>query len=159
MGFFSKPSDESAREKAAKKGVDVTGAVAVGWGFGDGAERVMAVYGDRVEVHHLGKVGSITRKGAGVVSLPRGRVGSVSSRKEGITGVVSIHGSGEDVDFPTDFDTRDRMVEAVRAMLAESPAAAPVPPPPSVPAGWYPQGDVQRYWDGSAWTDHTAPLG
>lgn len=39
--------------------------------------------------------------------------------------------------------------------------SAPVPPPPppvSVPAGWYPQGDVQRYWDGTTWTDHTAPL-
>lgn len=37
----------------------------------------------------------------------------------------------------------------------------PPPPPPSVPAGWYPdpQGaQVQRYWDGSVWTDHTAPL-
>jgi hypothetical protein len=37
--------------------------------------------------------------------------------------------------------------------------AAPPPPPPSaVPAGWYPQGEVQRYWDGSEWTEHTAPL-
>lgn len=46
------------------------------------------------------------------------------------------------------------------AVLAASAAAATPPPPPpvSVPAGWYPQGDVQRYWDGSAWTDHTAPL-
>jgi hypothetical protein len=45
------------------------------------------------------------------------------------------------------------------AELTATPAAAPPPPPPvSVPAGWYPQGDVQRYWDGSAWTDHTAPL-
>src|ERR1035437_5769593 len=26
------------------------------------------------------------------------------------------------------------------------------------PAGWYPQPDgTQRYWDGSAWTEHTAP--
>lgn len=33
-----------------------------------------------------------------------------------------------------------------------------VPPPPSVPAGWYPQGDVQRYWDGAAWTEHTTPV-
>jgi hypothetical protein len=32
------------------------------------------------------------------------------------------------------------------------------PPPPAVPAGWYPHGDVQRWWDGTAWTDHTAPL-
>jgi hypothetical protein len=27
-----------------------------------------------------------------------------------------------------------------------------------VPAGWYPvDGGQQRYWDGSMWTDHTAP--
>jgi hypothetical protein len=26
------------------------------------------------------------------------------------------------------------------------------------PAGWYPNGDVLRYWDGKAWTEHTAPL-
>lgn len=28
----------------------------------------------------------------------------------------------------------------------------------SAPAGWYPvDGGLQRYWDGSAWTEHTAP--
>lgn len=39
-------------------------------------------------------------------------------------------------------------------------SSSPPPPPPSagVAAGWYPQGAVQRYWDGSSWTDHTAPL-
>ena len=36
--------------------------------------------------------------------------------------------------------------------------STPAPPPPSVPAGWYPRGDVQEYWDGSAWTGHTAPI-
>lgn len=34
----------------------------------------------------------------------------------------------------------------------------PVPPPPGVPPGWYPAGNVQRYWDGQTWTDQTAPL-
>ena len=29
---------------------------------------------------------------------------------------------------------------------------------PTTPAGWYPQGEQLRYWDGSAWTEHTAPL-
>ncbi|KRE65424.1 hypothetical protein ASG79_13700 [Arthrobacter sp. Soil761] len=37
-------------------------------------------------------------------------------------------------------------------------AAVPAPPPRGVPAGWYPRGDVQEYWDGSAWTGNTAPL-
>jgi Protein of unknown function (DUF2510) len=34
-------------------------------------------------------------------------------------------------------------------------------PNPRVPAGWYPdpsQAATQRYWDGSTWTDHRAPL-
>lgn len=42
-------------------------------------------------------------------------------------------------------------------MLSGSPA--PAPPPPAPPAGWYPdpQGQAaQRWWDGSAWTGHTA---
>ncbi len=33
--------------------------------------------------------------------------------------------------------------------------------PPQTPAGWYPDTTVpgtQRYWDGTAWTQHTAPL-
>jgi hypothetical protein len=47
------------------------------------------------------------------------------------------------------------------------PGAAPAPPPPpppeqvepATPAGWYPdpQGEGQRYWDGTKWTEHTAP--
>lgn len=43
----------------------------------------------------------------------------------------------------------------------EISASPPPPPPPSVPAGWYPDSNgqqVQRYWDGTAWTQHTAPL-
>lgn len=34
--------------------------------------------------------------------------------------------------------------------------------PAMPPAGWYPDStrlDLQRYWDGTAWTGHTAPLG
>lgn len=29
---------------------------------------------------------------------------------------------------------------------------------PQAPPGWYPVGGVQRYWDGRAWTAHSAPL-
>lgn len=44
-----------------------------------------------------------------------------------------------------------------------SAPAIPTPsvvPTPAVPEGWYgdPNGQpVQRYWDGSRWTEHTAP--
>jgi len=27
------------------------------------------------------------------------------------------------------------------------------------PAGWYPQGDQERWWDGNAWSDNVRPLG
>lgn len=30
--------------------------------------------------------------------------------------------------------------------------------PQQTPPGWYPQGNVQRYWDGQRWTDNVAPL-
>ena len=35
----------------------------------------------------------------------------------------------------------------------------PVTPPPAplVPPGWYPHEGGQRYWDGTAWTEHRAP--
>jgi hypothetical protein len=29
---------------------------------------------------------------------------------------------------------------------------------PHTPAGWYPEGGVERWWDGNAWTGHTRPL-
>ncbi len=35
------------------------------------------------------------------------------------------------------------------------------PVQPSAPAGWYPEvtrQGTQRYWDGSRWTEHLAPL-
>lgn len=45
---------------------------------------------------------------------------------------------------------------------AETEGTAAQPPPPSAPPGWYPDPDqdaLQRYWDGSQWTEHTAPRG
>lgn len=159
-------ADAKARRFAEKKGIDVGDAIAVGRAFVDGADQVLVVRPGGLELHRLGKVGSLTRKGAGVVTLAAGRIGSVSTRREGITGVVSIDGSGQDLEFHTDLITRDRIAAAIRQcttgapapLVQAPPAASTYPPPPAVPAGWYPAGDVQRYWDGSTWTEHTAPL-
>ena len=67
-------SRRKAREFATKKDIRVDGAVAVGRGYDDSAEWVMAVHPDRVEVHHLGKVDSLMKKGAKATVLPRGRI-------------------------------------------------------------------------------------
>jgi hypothetical protein len=48
--------------------------------------------------------------------------------------------------------------EAAKDDAARVAATTPPPPPAGVPAGWYPRGDVQEYWDGAAWTGTTAPL-
>jgi hypothetical protein len=48
--------------------------------------------------------------------------------------------------------------EAAKADSERQAASTTVPPPSGVPAGWYPRGDVQEYWDGNAWTGNTAPL-
>lgn len=50
------------------------------------------------------------------------------------------------------------------APVAPEPQAPPVPPPPPTlpPAGWHadPHGTpgLLRYWDGTQWTEHTAPI-
>lgn len=52
-------------------------------------------------------------------------------------------------------------VEAQAQRIAPLNAQAYLaPPPPMPPAGWYPDQDagVQRWWDGSRWTEHTQPL-
>lgn len=115
MGLFTKKSaDEKAREFAAKRGVDVSGAVAVGRAFEDGVERLLVVHPGRVEWHHLGA--ALTGGGAGVTSIPGGRIGSVSTRREGIWGVVSVQGSGVDVEFRTDLVEMDRLAGAIRSV-------------------------------------------
>ncbi len=52
-------------------------------------------------------------------------------------------------------------VATEQAKQLQTNSAVPPPPPPSVPAGWYSDpnnGQLQRYWDGTIWTEHTAPL-
>ena len=48
---------------------------------------------------------------------------------------------------------------ALTQQVADPPLEVAPPPPPSIPAGWYPDpaGSGQRYWDGTAWTTHTHP--
>lgn len=55
-----------------------------------------------------------------------------------------------------------RAAHEQQAAVPPAPAAPTAPPPPpSIPAGWYPDPEsaqLQRYWDGTRWTEHTAPL-
>ncbi|MFY2786609.1 MULTISPECIES: DUF4429 domain-containing protein [Nocardiaceae] len=59
---------------------------------------------------------------------------------------------------------RQAIDDALVAPTPSPPATSnPIPPPPPhVPAGWYPNPDRNgslRYWDGQMWTTHTAPAG
>jgi Protein of unknown function (DUF2510) len=47
-----------------------------------------------------------------------------------------------------------------RGLLEATSTETPVSDAPSqkAPAGWYEQGSTLRYWSGSTWTDHYAPL-
>lgn len=61
-------------------------------------------------------------------------------------------------------ELRQAVDDALVAPTPPPPATShsTVPPPPLVPAGWYPDPDrnkILRYWDGNAWTPHTAPAG
>jgi len=65
------------------------------------------------------------------------------------------------------FEALRNAIESALAGSADSYSpntgvSTPPPPPSSVPAGWYPdpgRSDLQRYWDGTRWTEHTAPRG
>ncbi|GAA1645078.1 DUF4236 domain-containing protein [Nocardia ninae] len=61
------------------------------------------------------------------------------------------------VDLPVD---GHRPPHAAVETTTTDPVVPPRPPPPSAPAGWYPdsaQPTVLRWWDGTNWTEHTAP--
>lgn len=82
------------------------------------------------------------------------------------TGTIELSASGGGMKVEGILgDEGERIISAIRQQMAaasapqSTPAAAP-PPPSAVPAGWYPDkaAGVQRYWDGTAWTEHTAPL-
>lgn len=42
--------------------------------------------------------------------------------------------------------------------MGRAPYSGAMQDSPTPPPGWYPQGTVQRYWDGTAWTTHTAEI-
>jgi hypothetical protein len=85
--------------------------------------------------------------------LPRStRIGPVSGLwgKSDVLGKTHIHKR-----FHRDVEIADSMLGA--AAGASGAAASPTTPP-----GWYPdpnQPGSQRYWDGSAWTEHTNASG
>ena len=57
-------------------------------------------------------------------------------------------------------DLVNRLSGAASGPTLSASQPAPLPPPPSVPAGWYPDAAdavLLRYWDGVQWTEHTAP--
>jgi hypothetical protein len=95
--------------------------------------------------------------------LPRGtRFGPLS----GLWGKSEVLGQKTYVHkrFHNDAAQADAMagaapVGAFPAAAAPAPAAAAEPAAATTPAGWYPDPDGgagQRYWDGTAWTEHRA---
>ena len=82
--------------------------------------------------------------------LPRStRIGPVSGLwgKSEVLGKTYIHKR-----FHADVEQADALAGAAVPAAAASPTVTP--------AGWYPDPDdasIQRYWDGSAWTEHTNP--
>lgn len=57
-------------------------------------------------------------------------------------------------------DLVNRLSGAASGPTLSASQPAPLPPPPSVPSGWYPDAAdavLLRYWDGEQWTEHTAP--
>lgn len=122
--------DAKARDAAAKRNIDVTGALAVLHDLQDDAEDAyLVVFPDRVERVSRGKRGSLLRPGAGVESIPTGNIASVNARNSGVFCELSVHGSGNSIDFRTNQISgpwaRTVIMGAMTAGRAPAPAAAP----------------------------------
>ena len=79
-------------------------------------------------------------------------------KKAGGTSFLTIEGPGFAWVEEVDRKKKEKAVQfaaSVRAAVSALPA-----PAATVPAGWYPDqaAGVQRWWDGQAWTGHTAPM-
>ncbi|MCM3662499.1 SHOCT domain-containing protein [Georgenia satyanarayanai] len=125
-------SEEAARKKAQKKGIDVSGSVAVGYVFDDSADKFLVVFPDRVELINRGKMGSLLRAGAGAETVPTSRISSVESRNKGIWNVLEIHTSGNVVEFKADHVSgpylREVILEQVGGGTVVPAGAAPSTP-------------------------------
>ena len=111
--------------------------------------------------------------------FPFDKISSIQWSAGMLMGTITIFASGNKSEIKSvDKNDGKALVDRVRGITSRqtmtSPAAstsAPIrtsspqvasapPPPPSVPAGWYPDSSdavLLRYWDGSKWTEHTAP--
>jgi hypothetical protein len=95
--------DSKARKKAAKAGINVDGAVFVDRSLSkDSHWQTLAVFPDRIEFVDHGKVGTFTRKGAGMEAWRYDRITAVSATKAGaIYSNVNIVGPGATLQFRT----------------------------------------------------------
>jgi hypothetical protein len=115
VGLFSKdPSKldakaaeqmDKARAKAAKRGVDVSNAIAVGSGYFDDADHFLVIHPDRVDLFNMGKTASLLKEGRGVQSISVERISSAQCNQSGIYAVLSIAASGTSMEFKCDVIT------------------------------------------------------
>ena len=142
MGIFSKNPDRAAerqtkldqrardlsekmRAKAAKKGVNVDGALAVGHTIEDSGEQFLVVFPDRIDLVNRGKMGSLLRSGAGTESIPTSRISSVECANKGISAVLEVHTSGNHLEFKADVLTGPYLRDVIlEQMNAPTPTAA-----------------------------------
>lgn len=115
---------------------------------------------------HLGTV-----RGATEEDFRFDRISSVKWSTGVFFGTIEISLTGNSEAEIKDVNRTDGQVitDRIRAVIAgelqpgsnsQPSAITAPPPPPGIPAGWYPDAGndkLLRYWDGTAWTDHTAP--
>jgi hypothetical protein len=108
------------------------------------------------------------RRGSGTMEdFQLRNISSVRWSTAWTSGIIRLFASGNETAI-TSVDKTDgkAIVDRICAVISGHTDAAPVtapapsPPPPGIPAGWFPDADndkLLRYWDGQTWTEHTAP--
>lgn len=107
--------------------------------------------------------------------FPLDKISSIQWSAGMLMGTVTIFASGNKAEIKNVGKQDGKaVVDRVRGLISGQTVSAPIrsssapvgstapapPPPPSVPAGWYPDSAdavLLRYWDGEQWTEHTAP--